>query len=170
MEEYVSAAIVSIGYEPISLITQYFLGPKLSEDIVSSAEYVTMYKHLGTITRLRNDIETFKREVVQGKMNYVSLYVAESQGKLTEEEAITKIRGIVECSRRELRWMVTQRKNNLIPKACKDVFWSGSNLAYYYYSSRDELTSPCKVNDANSIMYEKIHLSPHGKERDDLTA
>ncbi|KAK2987195.1 hypothetical protein RJ640_026475 [Escallonia rubra] len=171
MEEYVSAAIVSIGYEPISLITQYFLGPKLSEDVVSSAEYVTMYKHLGTITRLRNDIETFKREAVQGKMNSVSLYVAQSQGKLTEEEAITKIREIVECSRRELRWMVTQRKNSLVPKACKDLFWSGSNLAYYYYSSSDELTSPSKlVNDANSIVYQKIHLSPREEESNGLTA
>ncbi|KAK2979350.1 hypothetical protein RJ640_000687 [Escallonia rubra] len=170
-EEYISAAIVSIGYGMVSLITQYFLGPKLSENIVSSAEYATLYKHLSIITLLRNDIETFKREAAQGKMNSVYLFVAESQGELTEEEAITKIRGIVECSRRELLWMVTQRKNGLVPKACKDLFWSGSNLAYYYYSSSDELTSPCKiVNDANSIVYEKIHLSPREEESNGLTA
>lgn len=49
-----------------------------------------------------NSISILQRETEQGKLNCLPLYIIQSQGEVTEEEAKTGIRRIIECNKREM--------------------------------------------------------------------
>lgn len=63
INEYMENAYVSFALGPIVLPALYFLGPKLSEEIVQSSEYHNLYKLMSTQGRLLNDIQSFKVNV-----------------------------------------------------------------------------------------------------------
>ncbi|KAK6944472.1 Terpene synthase, N-terminal domain [Dillenia turbinata] len=58
MDEYMSAAIVSIALGPIILPAMYLLGPKLSEEVIRSSEYQELFKLLCICGRLLNDVQS----------------------------------------------------------------------------------------------------------------
>ncbi|XP_022039979.1 ent-kaurene synthase TSP4, chloroplastic-like [Helianthus annuus] len=60
MNEYIENALVSFALGTVVLPALYFIGPKLSEDVVQSHEYRNLYKLMSTHGRLLNDIRTFK--------------------------------------------------------------------------------------------------------------
>lgn len=60
IEEYVENGYISIALGPIILPALYFVGPKLSEEIVKSPEIQNLFKLTSTCARLLNDIQTFK--------------------------------------------------------------------------------------------------------------
>lgn len=60
VEEYMSNGRVTFALGPIVLITLYFLGSKMTEEVVTSGEYTRLYKHLSMIGRLLNDLQTHK--------------------------------------------------------------------------------------------------------------
>lgn len=55
-EEYMSSSYTSFALGPIVLPTLYFVGPKLSEEMVNHAEYHNLFKTMSTCGRLLNDI------------------------------------------------------------------------------------------------------------------
>ena len=64
VDEYMTNAYVSFALGPIVLPTLYFLGPKLSDEVVESPEYHQLYKHMSSCGRLLNDIHSFKVQVL----------------------------------------------------------------------------------------------------------
>ncbi|KAK1577799.1 hypothetical protein Q3G72_024934 [Acer saccharum] len=89
VDEYMTNAYVSLGLGPIVLLTVYLVGPKLSEEVVRNPELHRLYKLISTFGRLLNDMQGFKRESEEGKLNAVSLHMIHSN--ITEEEAAAKI-------------------------------------------------------------------------------
>lgn len=65
-------------------------------------------------------------------------------GEDTEEEAIGKIKEIVENERRKLMQIVYKR-GTILPRECKDIFLKACRASFYVYSSTDEFTSPRQV-------------------------
>lgn len=59
-EEYMENAYISMALGPIVLPALYFVGPKLSAEIVKSPEIQNLFKIMSTCGRLLNDIRTFK--------------------------------------------------------------------------------------------------------------
>lgn len=60
MDEYLSVGRTTIGSKICTLTGLFFLGPKLSEDILNSEEMKSLSKHLTTVSRLLNDIQTYE--------------------------------------------------------------------------------------------------------------
>lgn len=60
VDEYMRNAYVSFALGPIVFPAIYFVGAKLSEEIVRSPEFNNLYKLVSTCGRLLNDFQGFK--------------------------------------------------------------------------------------------------------------
>ncbi|XP_047309417.1 terpene synthase 6, chloroplastic-like [Impatiens glandulifera] len=159
MDDYISYASVTFAMGPLVLPALYFLGSKLSDEVVHSYEMQTLTKLVSTCGRLLNDMKGFERESKEGKLNAVSLYMLERNGEATEEETIENLMGIVLQQRTELLGLVLQQEEgNLIPRACKEVFWKMIQICHIFYAKDDGFTSNTMVNAVKSIIYQPISL------------
>ncbi|KAJ8538443.1 hypothetical protein K7X08_027664 [Anisodus acutangulus] len=163
IEEYLSVACVTIGVRCITLITQYFVAPKLSKDVLQSCEMNTLCNCTMMVARLLNDLRSHKREETESSpKNIVSIIITESKGTISEEEAIKQIEEMLESKRRELLGMVlTQQKGSQLPQVSKDVFWKTSKLSHFAYSDSDELRFPEEIlkNHIKNVLYKPLILS-----------
>ncbi|XP_048232203.1 ent-kaurene synthase TSP4, chloroplastic isoform X1 [Ricinus communis] len=158
MDEYIENGYISFALGPVILISLYLMEP-LSEEVVTSKEYDNLFIHASIIGRLLNDRVTAKREFAQGKLNSVSLQVVGSNGAITEEEAKEEVTRIITSHRRELLRMVVQTEGSIVPKSCKNLFWTMSKLLHLFYMSEDGYSSPTKMLSAiNAIVNEPIVL------------
>ncbi|XP_043700544.1 ent-kaurene synthase, chloroplastic isoform X2 [Telopea speciosissima] len=159
MDEYMTNGYVSIALGPIVLPALYFVGPELSEEVVNGTEYHNLYKLMSTCGRLLNDVQGFKRESEQGKLNGVFLQMMHScSGTITKEEAIREIRAVIESNRRQLLELVLKTEGSVVPRVCKDVFWKMSKILHLFYMRNDGFTSPKEmINYVNAVIYEPIN-------------
>nr|AKO82513.1 ent-kaurene synthase [Champereia manillana var. longistaminea] len=160
IDEYMANGYVSFALGPIVLPALYFIGPKLSVEIVESTEFHNLFKHMSTCGRLLNDIQTVKREAEEGKLNAVLLRMVQNGSVITEEENEKEMRGIVEQTRRELLRMVLQNQGSVVPRPCKDVFWMMSKVVHFFYMKNDGFTSHELTSVVKGVLYDPIvHLS-----------
>ncbi|KAJ4981935.1 hypothetical protein NE237_032772 [Protea cynaroides] len=157
MDEYMTNGYVSMALGPIVLPVLYFVGPELSEEVVKGTEYHNLYKLMSTCGRLLNDIQGFKREAKQGKLNSVLLQMMHSSVSITKEEAIKEIKATIDSNRRQLLELVLQTEESVVPRACKDVFWKMSKILHLFYMRNDGFSSPSEmVKYVNDVIYEPI--------------
>ncbi|KAK9152575.1 hypothetical protein Sjap_000055 [Stephania japonica] len=157
--EYMSNACTSFALGPVALITMYFLGPKISKEVIGSPEYTNLFSHTSVCGRLLNDIQSFKREAKQGKPNSVLLHVIRSNGAKSEEEAVRDMKLLIDKSKREVLRLVLQSKGSVIPRACKDLFWKTVRVSHLFYKSSDGFSSQQEMlNDVNSVLHDPIVL------------
>ncbi|RXH86679.1 hypothetical protein DVH24_021952 [Malus domestica] len=158
MEEYMENAYVSFALGPIVLPALYLVGPQLSEEAVGSSEFHHLYRLMSTAGRLLNDIQGFKRESAEGKLNAVSLAMIHGSG-ITEEEAINEMKNVIVSKRRELLRLVLLEKGSVVPRACKDLFWNMSKVLHLFYAKHDGFTAHDMMKTAYSVIEEPILLS-----------
>lgn len=157
MDEYLSVGRVTVGSKICVLTGAYFLGQKLSEDILNSEEMKSLWMHASTVGRLLNDIRTLEKELEQRKPNIVSMQVARGNGVITIEKATTRIEEMIESSRRQLLQMVLQTYGSVVPKVYKAFFWTTCKICFYLYKFTNEYDSPREiVSDTKKIIYEPI--------------
>ncbi|KAK3220893.1 hypothetical protein Dsin_014863 [Dipteronia sinensis] len=154
-DEYMIPGHVSIALGPLVLSAIYFVGPKLSKEVVRSPEFCNLFKLMGTCGRLLNDIQTFKRESKDGKWNAVSMQMSHS---VTAEEVIEKIRARIDSKRRELLRLVLQEIGSIVPRACKDLFWNMSKVVHLFYMKDDGFTQHDLLNAVNAVIHEAISV------------
>nr|AFJ67808.1 santalene and bergamotene synthase-like protein [Solanum habrochaites] len=134
IEEYLYVTSITFGARLIPLTTQYFLGIKISEDILESDEIYGLCNCTGRVLRILNDLQDSKKEQKEDSVTIVTLLMK----SMSEEEAIMKIKEILEMNRRELLKMVlVQKKGSQLPQICKDIFWRTSNWADFIYLQTD---------------------------------
>ncbi|KAJ9169194.1 hypothetical protein P3X46_020654 [Hevea brasiliensis] len=162
VDDYMSSAYVSVALGPVVLVPLYFLGCKLSEEAVKSKEYDDLFRHMSIISRLLNDLTTVKRESEQGKLNSLALRVIHGDGSVSEEEAISETKRLIESHRRELLRMVVQTEGSVVPKVCKDLFWKTSKIVHLFYMGKDGFSSPHEMIGAiNTVINKPILLPPY---------
>nr|AZB50367.1 terpene synthase 3 [Ajuga reptans] len=162
LEEYLASSWVSIGCRICSLNSLQFLGITLSEEMLSSEECMELCRHVSSVDRLLNDVQTFEKERLENTINSVSLQLAEAQREgrtITEEEAMSKIKDLADYHRRQLMQMV-YKDGTIFPRQCKDVFLRVCRIGYYLYASGDEFTTPQQMmGDMKSLVYEPLNTS-----------
>ncbi|XP_065865092.1 ent-kaur-16-ene synthase, chloroplastic-like [Euphorbia lathyris] len=158
MYEYLAAGHVSIGLGVVLLIALYFMGSQLSEDVVASQEYNSIYLHVSIIGRLLNDRVTVKRESAEGKLNGVSLLMEHGRGDVDEETSMKEVERLIESHKRELlRLVVKKKEGSVVPKGCKDLAWGLSKVLHLAYMDDDGFTCPVKmVNATNAIINQPL--------------
>ncbi|EYU34535.1 hypothetical protein MIMGU_mgv1a003148mg [Erythranthe guttata] len=151
LDEYLSFSRVTIGAKICTLTSIHFIGVRLSDDMILSQECTSMCMHVGIVDRLLNDIQTFKREEKERKLNGMSIL---KEVHKDEEIAVSEMRKVVEYNRRKL-FKIGYQRGTILPKECKDVFLETCKMGYYVYCSGDEFTSPRQMMDDMSSL---IHL------------
>ncbi|XP_075086684.1 cis-abienol synthase, chloroplastic-like isoform X7 [Nicotiana tabacum] len=158
IEEYLSVACVTIGVPCFVLTSLYLLGPKLSKDVIESSEVSALCNCTAAVARLINDIHSYKREQAESSTNMVSILITQSQGTISEEEAIRQIKEMMESKRRELLGMVLQNKESQLPQVCKDLFWTTINAAYSIHTHGDGYRFPEEFkNHINDVIYKPLN-------------
>ncbi|KAL0725884.1 hypothetical protein Bca4012_040483 [Brassica carinata] len=158
LEDYMENAYVSFALGPIVLPATYLIGPPMLEETVQSPEYNQLYKLMSTMGRLLNDIQGFKRESAQGKLNAVSLHMIHDQDNRSKEEVIEWIRGLAERKRVELQKLVLEEKGSVVPRECKEAFLKMSKVLNLFYRKDDGFTSQDLMSVVISVMYEPVTL------------
>ncbi|KAL5746640.1 hypothetical protein ACOSP7_027786 [Xanthoceras sorbifolium] len=156
VDEYMTNAYVSFALGPIVLPTVYLVGPKLSEEVVRNPEFHSLYKLMSTCGRLLNDMQSFKRESEEGKLNAVSLHMIHSN--ITEEEAAGKMKAHMDSKRRELLRAVLQENGSIVPRTCKDLFWKMSKVLNLFYVKDDGFTSHEMINVVKEVIHQPISV------------
>lgn len=72
MYEYMTNGYVSFALGPVVLIPLYFMGSKLSEEVVQSQEYNNLFLHISMIGRLINDRQTVKVRIISSCIDFYS--------------------------------------------------------------------------------------------------
>ncbi|KAL0323969.1 UNVERIFIED_CONTAM: Cis-abienol synthase, chloroplastic [Sesamum calycinum] len=121
LDEYLSFAWKTIACKLCVLTSIHFLGIKLPADMFTCAEFTSLCKNASLVCRLLNDLKTFKRECEERALNSVSVQTVE--GSISEEEAISKVKQIIEDNKRKVLEMVYQREGSIVP----DVGTSGAS-------------------------------------------
>nr|WBW04421.1 terpene synthase [Ficus ischnopoda] len=156
MDEYMTNGCVSFALGPIVLPALYLVGPKLSDNVVCHPELHNLCRLMSTCGRLLNDIQGFKRESGQGKLNAVSLSLIHGSGLATEEETINEMKSFVKSKRRELFRLVLQDKDSIVPRACKDLFWKMSQVLHLFYANEDGFTSNELIDVVKGVIEEPV--------------
>nr|AFJ67819.1 pinene synthase-like protein [Solanum habrochaites] len=134
IEEYLYVTSITFGSKLFLLSIQYFLGIKISKDLLESDEICGLRNCSGRVMRILNDLQDSKKEQKEGSINSVTLLMK----SMSEEEAIMKTKEILEMNRRELLKMVlVQKKGSQLPQLCKDIFWRSIKWAHFIYSQTD---------------------------------
>ncbi|XVE53417.1 hypothetical protein DITRI_Ditri03aG0001100 [Diplodiscus trichospermus] len=157
VDEYMTNGYVSFALGPIILPALYFVGPHLSEVVVKSPEYNLLFKLVSTCGRLLNDIQTFKRESMEGKLNAVSLHFIDGTRAFTED-VNEEIKHLIDDRRRELLRLVLQEKDSIVPRACKELFWKMTKIVHLFYMKDDGFTSHELMNAVNAVIHDPIIL------------
>ncbi|KAG5589209.1 hypothetical protein H5410_039723, partial [Solanum commersonii] len=161
IEEYLYVTSIIFGSRLIPLTTQYYLGINISKDLLESDEIYGLCNCTGIVMRLLNDLQTFKREQEESSINLVTILMTQSPRRtnISEEEAIMKIKEILESNRRELLKMVlVQKKGSQLPQLCKEIFWRTSKMVYFTYSHGDEYRFPEEMkNHIDEVIYKPLN-------------
>jgi ent-kaurene synthase len=89
----------------------------------------------------------------------VTLHMIHGNGVVTVEDAIDKLKGVVEENRTELLRLVLQEKGSLVPRPCKDLFWKMMKASYLFYDENDEFTLNEMYSTVNAVMKDPIFLN-----------
>uniref|UniRef100_A0A0D9X6J6 Uncharacterized protein n=1 Tax=Leersia perrieri TaxID=77586 RepID=A0A0D9X6J6_9ORYZ len=163
MEEYMLTAEDSFVLGPIVCPVAYLVGPKLSEEVVRSEEYMQMQKNMSIVGRLLNDVMTYEKEIKTGKVNSVILRALHHSGDGSfHEEAIEvakeEVRKAIQASRRELQRLVV-RDDGVVPRPCREVFWNMSKVVSIFYLEEDAYCTPKEMmSKANAVIFDPLRV------------
>ncbi|KAL8147274.1 ent-kaurene synthase-like 1 isoform X1 [Apium graveolens] len=155
LEEYMTNGFISIALGPIVLPSVYLVDPELSENVFQNGELRNLLELMSTCGRLLNDIQSYKRESKQGKLNSVSLHMIHTD---SEEAAVQDIKNIINEKRRELQRKVLQDKDSVVPRVCKDLFWKMSRVMHFTYMKDDGFTLDNMFWAVKAIIHEPISI------------
>uniref|UniRef100_A0A0E0JAH7 Terpene synthase N-terminal domain-containing protein n=1 Tax=Oryza nivara TaxID=4536 RepID=A0A0E0JAH7_ORYNI len=159
MEEYMSNAEVSAAFASFVCPPLYFLGLKLSEEDVKSHEYTQLLKLTNVIGRLQNDSQTYRKEILAGKVNSVLLRALTDSGN-TSLESIEAAKDMVnsdaESSMVEMRSLVFS-EGGPIPRPGKDRFWEMCKIVFYFYREDDAYLTPKEMmSSARAVILDPL--------------
>ncbi|GAB4852982.1 hypothetical protein Ancab_017171 [Ancistrocladus abbreviatus] len=158
IDEYMKNGYLSFALGPIVLPALYLVGPKLSEEVISSSGYHKLFELMSTCGRLLNDIRGFKREAKEGKLNAVSLHLLHSSRAISEGEAMRELERLAEGKRRELLKLVLQGHSTDVPRACSVLFWKMSQVLHLFYRTDDGFTSQDLEGTVKAILQDPIAM------------
>ncbi|KAJ8775424.1 hypothetical protein K2173_023189 [Erythroxylum novogranatense] len=155
LEEYIETSAVSVALGPVMLVSMFFIGPVLSEEVLASVEYDNLFRHVNLVGRLLNDLGSDEREEEEGKLSSVVLRMLHKS--MTKEEAVSETWRLIESYRVELLRMVLETKDSEVPKACKDYIWKMSHLLHSFYNDKDGYTCNIyKLKAEKFVLWEPV--------------
>nr|UPQ49771.1 ent-copalyl diphosphate synthase [Lunularia cruciata] len=120
-EDYLKNSEISIALEPIVLVTAYFLGEQIGDDIDTNSKHQHLMQLTNRVGRLSEDIQSFKRGQAHEKLNAVTILLNESPGQ-TEEAVVNQLQCMVYDAMRKLTRHVHQPST--IQSSVKQIYFN----------------------------------------------
>ncbi|KAH6829065.1 hypothetical protein C2S53_013213 [Perilla frutescens var. hirtella] len=159
MDEYLETGMVSIAAHTIILpVTTFF---NQNGTTPPPYQYQNITKLLMLITRLANDIQSYQKEVEDGKMNLVML-----QGG-SIEDSVAHVKQIQQVKRKEFLQLVftdSFDEEEEMPDACKKIHLYSMKVFEMFFNSANLFDSETALlEDINRSLYLPIHRKPKPK-------
>ncbi|CAK9136639.1 unnamed protein product [Ilex paraguariensis] len=153
IDEYLEFGTTSIATHTIVLPASCFLSPSLSDDKLKPVQYETVTMLLMAIARLLNDIQSYKKEIEDGKTNFVLLHLKENP-EATMEDSIAYTKAILDEKKKEFLEHVLMDGFNDLPKICKHLHLSCLKVFQMFFNSANLFDSDTElVHDIKKAIY-----------------
>nr|QIQ53211.1 terpene synthase [Stellera chamaejasme] len=170
-EEYLRNGMTSIATHTVVLPSSCLLDPTCLPMISSfkPSQYQALTKLAMVIPRLLNDIQSYRKEQDQGKLNYVLLYLKENP-EAEIEDSIAHIRNILESKRQELlQHVLLDNYNELMstddrhhfPKPCKQLHLACVKVFQMFFNTRnryDDDSDTEMLQDIQNALYIPLNV------------
>ncbi|XWS12697.1 hypothetical protein CRYUN_Cryun37aG0112700 [Craigia yunnanensis] len=154
MDEYLGTGMTSIAAHTLVLPASCLLKSSLPNFKISpAAEYETVTKLVMLIPRLLNDIQSYQKEIEDGKMNYVLLYMKENP-EADLDDSIAFVRDLLEKKRKELLKHALMDGFSDLPIASKRLHLSCMKVFQMFFNSSNRYDSNTEMlQDIQKAIY-----------------
>ncbi|KAL5579378.1 hypothetical protein UlMin_011820 [Ulmus minor] len=160
MDEYIQVGMISIGAHTMVLPASCFLSPSLPSSKLRPVQYESITKMLMILDRFSNDIQSYKKEKDEGKVNSVLLYL-ENNSEVDMEESIAGLRKIVDKKKEELLEHVLMDGFTDLPKSCRQLHLSCFKVFQMFYNFSNKFDSDTEmVEDIKKAIYISPKIQP----------
>ncbi|XVE51285.1 hypothetical protein DITRI_Ditri02bG0027700 [Diplodiscus trichospermus] len=150
MDEYLRTGMTSIATHTLVLPASCFLKSNFPNSQISpaAAEYQTITKLVMLGARLLNDVQSYQKEIEDGKMNSVLLFMKENPDA-DIDDSVAFIRELIEKKRQELLKHALMDGYSDFPMACRHLHLSCMKVFQMFYNSSNRY-------DSNTDMFQDI--------------
>ncbi|KAK2644140.1 hypothetical protein Ddye_019335 [Dipteronia dyeriana] len=154
MDEYLETGMISIATHTLVLIGSCFLNPSLPIHKLRPPQYETITKLLMLLTRLLNDTQSYQKELVDGKTNFVLLHKRENPGAVIEDST-GYVRDILATKEKELlEHALMDGSGSDLPRASKHLHLSCSKVFQMFFNSSNRCDSNTEmIQDIQKAIY-----------------
>ncbi|XP_047964745.1 (E,E)-geranyllinalool synthase-like [Salvia hispanica] len=159
MDEYLETGMLSIAVHTIALpATANFFNPN-----ANPLQYQNITKLLMAVARLSNDMQSYQKEVVDGKMNLVMLHWQQNPDSGIEE-SVAHVKEMLELKKKELLQLVFSDRfdEEMMSKSCKQTHLYCMKVFEMFFNSANLFDSETALmQDINKSIYLPItHRKP----------
>ncbi|XP_021740523.1 S-linalool synthase-like [Chenopodium quinoa] len=161
MASYLETGMISIAAHILVLQASCFLTPSLSPHKLNPFEHEYITKLLMISCRLLNDLQSYEKEVKDGKINSVHIYMKENP-EANIEDAIHYVENLLEETKMKLLELALMDGNDVedLPKPCKRLHLTALKVFQMFFNSANHFDSKDSLlNDINKAIF--IPLEPH---------
>ncbi|KAG5561552.1 hypothetical protein RHGRI_004560 [Rhododendron griersonianum] len=145
MEEYLETGMISIASHTMVLPASCFLNPNLLNHKLKPSQNEPITKLLMASSRLLNDIQSYQKEQLDGKINLVLLHL-KGNPKAEIEDSISYVKEILDEKKTELlEHALMDYGSNDLPKPCKLLHLSCLKVFQMFYNSSNQFDSDTEL-------------------------
>ncbi|KAK6268819.1 hypothetical protein QUC31_012979 [Theobroma cacao] len=154
LDEYLGTGMTSIAAHTLVLPASCLLKSSLPNSKINpAAEYETVTKLVMLIPRLLNDIQSYQKEIEDGKMNYVLLYMKENP-EADINDSIAFVRDLLDKKRKELLKHVLTDGLSDLPEASRHLHLSCMKVFQMFFNSSNRYDSNTEMlQDIQKAIY-----------------
>ncbi|XP_059440431.1 S-linalool synthase-like [Corylus avellana] len=158
MDEYLETGMTSIATHTLVLPASCFLNPSLPNSELRPVQYQSITKLLMLIARLLNDVQSYRKEKDEGKLNSVLLYLKENP-EADIQDSIAFVREILDKKKKEFLQHVLMDGYSDLPKPCKHLHLSCLKVFQMFFNSSNRYDSSTEMlQDINKAIYIPIEV------------
>ncbi|XP_042471314.1 S-linalool synthase-like [Zingiber officinale] len=151
-KEYMDVAAVSVAIQVMTLPACYITHPKAPVDSKSGSRYCKMTELAMLCARLLNDIGSYQRELEDGKLNFVPLYVKENVGYCIDD-SIEHIKRVLGKMGKEFVELFLNQDYGGVPRVWKELHLTTLKAFWMLYESINKFDSPTALLRAISLAF-----------------
>ncbi|KAH9796845.1 (E,E)-geranyllinalool synthase [Citrus sinensis] len=158
MEEYLETGMISIAAHTLVLTASCFLNPSLPNYKFRPAQYDTVTKLLMLVPRLLNDIQSYQKEIADGKQNSVILYLRENP-EADIEDSVAYVRELIATKEKELLEHALMDGFSDLPRPCKQLhLFCMKAFQMFFHSSNRYDSNTEMIDDVQKAFYIPLKL------------
>ncbi|XP_050230081.1 (E,E)-geranyllinalool synthase-like [Mercurialis annua] len=159
-QEYLETGMTSIATHTMVLPCSCFLKPSLPKMIPNPTQHETVTKLVMIIPRLLNDIQSYEKEMKEGKINMVLLHMKENP-EAEIEDSIAHVKQIINQKKKEFMKQALMDDINILPKEFRHFHLSCLKAFQMFFNSSNEFdsTTTKMLQDIQNAIYLPIQVN-----------